>query len=117
MGLGGKLRSDTTIEISRCIKCALRDNSLDTAITGATAEQAKYGAYLSRLQYAADNIANVATNLDQSRSRIQDADYAVETTELGAHANHRAGQHSDAGAGKPGEADSLGIATVSNMSH
>ena len=51
-------------------------------ITGVTAEQAKYGAYLSRLQYASDNISNVATNLDQSRSRIQDADYAVETTAL-----------------------------------
>ena len=55
---------------------------LDRAITGATAERAKLGSYLSRLQYAADNISNVATNLDQSRSRIQDADYAVETTEL-----------------------------------
>lgn len=56
--------------------------TLDKAITGVTAEQAKYGAYLSRLQYASDNIANVSTNLDQSRSRIQDADYAVETTAL-----------------------------------
>ena len=55
---------------------------LDTAIRGATAEQAKYGAFLSRLQHASDNIGNVATNLDQSRSRIEDADYAVETTEL-----------------------------------
>ena len=55
---------------------------LDTAITSATAEQAKYGAYLSRLQYASDNISNVSTNLDQSRSRIEDADYAVETTNL-----------------------------------
>jgi len=56
--------------------------TLDAAITGVTAEQAKYGAYLSRLQYASDNIGNVATNLDQSRSRIQDADYAIETTAL-----------------------------------
>jgi len=56
--------------------------TLDKAITGVTAEQAKYGAYLSRLQYASDNIGNVATNLDQSRSRIQDADYAIETTAL-----------------------------------
>ena len=56
--------------------------ALDTAITGATAEQATYGAYASRLQYASDNLVNVANNTDQSRSRIQDADYAVETTEL-----------------------------------
>ena len=55
---------------------------LDNAITGATAERAKLGSYMSRLQYASDNLSNVATNLDQSRSRIQDADYAVETTNL-----------------------------------
>jgi flagellin len=55
---------------------------LDNAITGATAERAKLGSYMSRLQYASDNLSNVSTNLDQSRSRIQDADYAVETTNL-----------------------------------
>ena len=55
---------------------------LDKAITGATAERAKLGSYMSRLQYASDNLSNVATNLDQSRSRIQDADYAIETTNL-----------------------------------
>jgi flagellin len=56
--------------------------ALDSAITSATAEQAAYGAFLSRLTHASDNLGNVSTNLDQSRSRIQDADYATETTEL-----------------------------------
>jgi flagellin len=71
-----------TIEIDDVANSGLAIAALDTAINGVTSEQAKYGAYLSRLQYASDNISNVATNLDQSRSRIQDADYAVETTEL-----------------------------------
>ena len=57
-------------------------HTLDIAIDGVTAEQATYGSYLSRLQHAADNLLNVATNTDQSRSRIEDADYAIETTEL-----------------------------------
>ena len=56
--------------------------TLDAAILAATAEQAKYGSYISRLTHAADNLTNVAQNTDQSRSRIQDADYAVETTNL-----------------------------------
>jgi len=56
--------------------------ALDDAITSATSEQATYGAYLSRLTHASDNLGNVSTNLDQSRSRIQDADYAAETTAL-----------------------------------
>ena len=56
--------------------------ALDTAINGAAAEQAKYGSYISRLQHASDNLMNVAQNTDASRSRIADADYAKETTEL-----------------------------------
>jgi flagellin len=69
-------------DITSASNATLAITALDTAINGATAEQAKYGAYISRLQYAADNLSNVATNTDQSRSRIQDADYAVETTAL-----------------------------------
>ena len=71
-----------TISIHNAGGATAAITALDAAITGVTAEQAKYGAYLSRLQYASDNIGNVATNLDQSRSRIQDADYAIETTAL-----------------------------------
>ena len=56
--------------------------SLDTAITTSTSELAKYGAYLNRLEYAQDNLLNVAQNTDASRSRIEDADYASETSEL-----------------------------------
>ena len=55
---------------------------LDTAITNASAELAKYGAYINRLEYAQDNLMNVAQNTDASRSRIEDADYAAETSEL-----------------------------------
>jgi flagellin len=55
---------------------------LDTAIIDATKEQAKYGSYISSLTHTVDNLTNVAQNTDQSRSRIQDADYALETTNL-----------------------------------
>jgi flagellin len=56
--------------------------ALDKAIDNATAELAKYGAYMNRLEYASDNLLNVAQNTDASRSRIEDADYAKETSEL-----------------------------------
>ncbi len=42
----------------------------------ASAEVAKYGVYINRLEYASDNLLNVAQNTDASRSRIEDADYA-----------------------------------------
>ena len=45
-------------------------------------ERAKYGSYISRLEHAGDNLTNVARHQEQSRSRIADADYAVETSEL-----------------------------------
>jgi flagellin len=57
-------------------------SQLDLALNGAAAERAKYGAYMSRLQHASDNLSNVATNTAASRSQIADADYATETTEL-----------------------------------
>ena len=55
---------------------------LDLAINGAASERAKYGAYVSRLQHASDNLTNISTNTAASRSRIADADYASETMEL-----------------------------------
>ena len=45
-------------------------------------QRATFGASLNRLEYAADNLANVSQNTSASRSRILDADYASETTEL-----------------------------------
>jgi len=55
---------------------------IDNAISFATTERANYGAYINRLNYAADNLASVSLSTDASRGRIEDADYAAETTEL-----------------------------------
>ena len=57
-------------------------DQLDKAILGVSTERAKYGAFMSRLEHSSDNLLNVAQNTNQSRSRIEDADYAVETSEL-----------------------------------
>ena len=56
--------------------------SLDTAINGINAQRATFGAGMNRLEYAVDNLTNVSQNAAASRSRIEDADYAAETTEL-----------------------------------
>ena len=55
---------------------------LDTAIARVDAHRATLGSTINRLEYAADNLANVSQNTSASRSRILDADYASETTEL-----------------------------------
>jgi flagellin len=55
---------------------------LTHAITRVQAERATLGSVINRLEYAADNLANVSQNTSASRSRVLDADYATETTEL-----------------------------------
>ena len=74
--------SSSKINIDLAANAQQAITEIDAAINGAAAERSKYGAYMSRLQYAADNLSNVATNTAASRSQIADADYASETTEL-----------------------------------
>ncbi len=79
---GGTAVAPTAMNITSAANAAAVITELDNIIDGAAAERAKYGAYMSRLQHASDNLNNVATNTAASRSQIQDADYAAETTEL-----------------------------------
>jgi flagellin len=74
--------ANSRINIQNTDNAGFALTNLDTAITAISSERAKYGAYISRLQHAGDNLLNVAQNQDQSRSRIEDADYAIETSEL-----------------------------------
>jgi flagellin len=55
---------------------------LDGAIEGVNSTRAGLGASMSRLEYASDNLQNVSQNTSAARSRVLDADYAAETTEL-----------------------------------
>jgi flagellin len=55
---------------------------IDNAITEINQQRSTYGAVMNRLEYAIDNLSNVISNTLASRSRITDADYAKQTTEL-----------------------------------
>jgi len=57
-------------------------SKLDAAIQTVDTFRATLGAKINRMTSAADNLANVAMNTSESRSRILDADYAQATTEL-----------------------------------
>ena len=54
----------------------------EQAVGGIDEQRAIYGAVMNRLEYTIDNLRNVSMNQMHSRSRIQDADYAKETSEL-----------------------------------
>jgi flagellin len=56
--------------------------AVNTQITTLNTSRSAAGASINRLEFAADNLSNVSQNASASRSRILDADYAAETTEL-----------------------------------
>ncbi len=56
--------------------------ALTTAINAVTALRAEYGAAQNRLESTIRNLENVVENQNAARSRIMDADFAVETANL-----------------------------------
>jgi flagellin-like hook-associated protein FlgL len=55
---------------------------LDQLITNVATQRATFGSQLNRLSYAVDNLASSALATDAARGRIEDANYATETTAL-----------------------------------
>ena len=55
---------------------------LDNTIADVSAQRATFGAVSNRLTHAVDNLTNVKTNTETSRSRILDTDYSVATSEM-----------------------------------
>ena len=56
--------------------------AIDYALDYVAAERSNLGAIQNRLTHTIDNLTNIVTNTEASQSKILDADYAKETTEL-----------------------------------
>ena len=54
----------------------------DVAIEAVSKQRATFGATSNRLLHAVDNLTNIKTEAEASRSRIMDTDYAAATSEL-----------------------------------
>ena len=80
--MGANLSGMTASSASITTETANIIATLDTAISGVTTQRATFGAVMNRLEYTVDNLSNVSQNTSASMSRIADADYAAETTEL-----------------------------------
>ena len=81
--LGGTATTDLdSIVITSASEAEAAIGELDYAIEHVNSHRATLGSVISRLEFSADNLANVSQNTSASRSRILDADYATETTEL-----------------------------------
>ena len=81
--LGGTAATDlASADIGAASAAETTITRLDYALEHVNANRATLGSAISRLEYTADNLANVSQNTSASRSRILDANYASETTEL-----------------------------------
>jgi len=56
--------------------------ALDAALKSVSLNQARLGAFQNRLDQVVSNLTTMNQNMSASRSRVQDADYATETTSL-----------------------------------
>ena len=55
---------------------------LDVAIARVADKRANLGAVSNRFDHIIDNLTNVVANTEAAKSRVEDADFAVETTQL-----------------------------------
>jgi flagellin len=70
------------VSISTVAKAASAIGILDTAITTVNAQRAKLGSISNRLDSTVSNLTNITSNLQAGKGRIEDADFAAETTNL-----------------------------------
>ena len=76
----GKALSGLNVSTASSATVAIK--TIDNAIEKVSSYRSKLGAMENRLNATVNNLSNVVTNTQASRSRIQDTDYASETTAL-----------------------------------
>ena len=78
----GGLGLSTPVNVSLAATALTAIGLLDTAIGLVNTQRATIGAGINRMNYAVDNLSNVAANTAASRSTIMDTDYAIASTQL-----------------------------------
>jgi flagellin len=71
-----------TVQITSSANAQSAIASLDTAIDAVNSQRAVYGAVQNRFSNVVANLQSASENQSAARSRIMDADYAVETSNL-----------------------------------
>jgi flagellin len=80
---GGVFTNDIdSLSVDTAANANLALAAIDVSIAGLDAKRSTLGSTLNTLEFAVDNLANASQNASAARSRIEDADYALETTEL-----------------------------------
>ena len=72
----------TDLDVSTSTGANSAIDLIDTALNTVAGYQADLGAVSNRLDHTVANLTNIASNLEVSRGRIEDADFATESTNL-----------------------------------
>jgi flagellin len=78
----GTTENVSALVISNAASAGAAITALDEAIQQVNSQRAELGSYSNRLDHTVANLTNVSTNLESGLGRIQDADFAAETTNL-----------------------------------
>ena len=81
-GAGGSGSAITGLNVLSAASATDAIKSLDNAIEQVSMSRADLGALQNRLIATVNNLTNVVTNTEASKSRIMDTDYSKETTQL-----------------------------------
>ncbi|WP_194435996.1 flagellin [Vibrio fluminensis] len=88
-GLGGELGfaagQDVTVadvDVSTVAGSQLAVSVIDGALKSVDSQRASLGAFQNRFEHAINNLDNINENVNASRGRIRDTDYARETTQM-----------------------------------
>lgn len=81
MGVGAG-HSMTGLNVSTASAATAAISTIDNALEKVSSMRSRLGAMENRLNNTVNNLSNIVTNTQASRSRIQDTDYASETTAL-----------------------------------
>ena len=81
-GLAVTINRTNSVSVSSNTNAQASIVSIDAAIAELNTQRANLGAFSNRLDNTVSNLTNIATNLEAGRSRIMDADFAAESTNL-----------------------------------
>jgi flagellin len=79
---GGSAYMTSTLDISSQEAAVAALGILDTAIDSVAQSRGDLGALQNRLESTVSNLTTTSTNLSEARSRIEDADFSAESTNL-----------------------------------
>ena len=81
-GTSFDLEKSNAIDITSISAAQSTITSLDAALQTIASQRANLGAISNRLDSTVSNLTNISSNLQAGRGRIEDADFAAETTSL-----------------------------------